>query len=382
LNARLLLEILFWLSLFMIFWPYIGYFLALQVISLFHSIGSPDEDHLPDVSIVITAHNEQERIAIKIENTLALCYPRDKLEIIVVSDGSTDRTDEIVKSYEDKGVRLLPISGRRGKHFGQGRGIEAASGEIMVLSDATTFLKPDAVKVIVRGFADPAIGCVSGRDLIESTTTGASGEGTYVDYEMKLRTLESRVCSLVGASGSFFAIRKSLCQTWYPDMSSDFYLPLISYMRGFRTTLDTDAIGYYRVLDDPKGEFQRKVRTVVHGIDVLNDLKSVLNPFKYGFYSIQVASHKLIRWLVPFFLLMVFVLSLILCRSSVVYLGAFAAQLLLYASALAAAIFPALQKIVAFKVPYFFVLANLAILVAWYNFLTGQRFVTWQSTKR
>ncbi|RKX26510.1 MAG: glycosyltransferase family 2 protein, partial [Candidatus Zixiibacteriota bacterium] len=268
-------ELIFWLSVFLIFWAYFGYFLTLKLISPLYTHRVLKEDTLPNVSLVITAYNEEARIQNKLENTLELDYPKDKLEVIVVSDASTDRTDEIVKTFADRGIKLLVMPKRHGKHHGQGRGIQHASSELVVLSDATTFLAPDAIRKIIANFADPAVGCVSGQDRIDSGEGESQGEGAYVRYEMMLRELESRVGSLVGVSGSFFAIRKSLCNEWINNMSSDFYMPILTKRRGFRTVSEPLAIGTYKVLHDNRKEFTRKVRTVVHGLEVLFWFKSI-----------------------------------------------------------------------------------------------------------
>lgn len=375
-------EIIFWLSVFSIFWAYFGYWLLLKAISLVYTRTVAKSDSLPPVTVVITAYNEERRISEKLDNTLALDYPNDKLEIIVVSDGSTDRTEEIVRSYADRGVRLLPIEGRHGKHFGQGRGIQMASADIVILTDATTFLERDGAAKIIRNFADPKVGCVSSEDRMKSTGANSTGEGMYVKYEMKLRSLESAVGSLVGVSGSFWAVRKHLCRDWIDNMSADFYMPSVTTINGLRTVVEPEAHGYYEVLRDPEKEFGRKVRTIVHGFEVLFRFARVLNPFRYGFYSLQMFSHKLCRWLVPLFLIAAFVSNLVLVQSGLIYQVTLAAQVALYLLSLGAFLLRRFQNVIVFKVPFFFVMFNLSILVAWYKYLTGQEYVTWEATKR
>jgi cellulose synthase/poly-beta-1,6-N-acetylglucosamine synthase-like glycosyltransferase len=369
-------------SIALIFWTYIGYFLFLKLVSAFHSRKIMKSDNYPDVSIIITAYNEENRIRQKIENTLALEYPAAKREIIVVSDGSSDATVEIAHSFRDKGVIVSAFSVRRGKHACQGDAIKLASHEIIVFTDATTFLKTDSLKTLLRNFADPKIGCVSGSDGIQNSDGSSSGEGFYVKYEMKVRTLESQVGSLVGVSGSFFGVRKTICQQWYPHMSSDFYLPLLSYMRGFRSVLENDAIGYYSVLEDQKAEFTRKVRTIVHGIDTLFQFKRILSPLHYGFYSLQIISHKLVRWLVPFLMILAFVSNLLLFQQNLLFKIVFTMQLILYIFALLGILMKRLQSILIIKIPFFLVMSNYSILVAWFEYLKGERYITWNSTKR
>jgi cellulose synthase/poly-beta-1,6-N-acetylglucosamine synthase-like glycosyltransferase len=377
-----ILQIIFWISLGLVFWSYIGYLIFLKLVSMLRSHTVDRQDITPPVTLVVTAHNEVARIRQKIENCLELVYPKELVEIIIVSDASDDGTDEIVNEYAGRGVKLLRIPERKGKHYGQGKGIQKAASDLVVLSDATTFLKKDAVRKMVRCFADPKIGVVSGEDAVNEGENGSSGEGAYVRYEMKLRSLEARAGSLVGASGCFFAIRKKLADGWVDDMSSDFYMPIISYMKGYRTVPEPEAIGYYTVLGDPHREFHRKVRTVLHGLEVLFRFKAILNPFRYGFYSLQMFSHKLMRWLVPLCLVVMLVTSGLLIGSGLLYQILFAGQCLLYALALLAFFVTPLQRNTLFRIPLFFCMVNLSIAIAWFQFLTGHKQVVWTATQR
>ncbi|MFZ5979899.1 MAG: glycosyltransferase family 2 protein [Candidatus Zixiibacteriota bacterium] len=381
-DIVIIIKAVFWLSFFLISWAYFGYLLTLKIISLVYQKKLVRQDFTPDISIVITVYNEEKRIREKLDNTLSLDYPPEKREIIIVSDGSDDETENIVRTYIDKGVKLLAIPERHGKHYGQGEGIRQARNDIVVLSDATTFLKEDALRKIVRSFADPTIGCVSGEDRIKQDGEGSDGEGIYVRYEMLLRSLESRVGSLVGVSGCFFAMRKKLVSDWIDDMSSDFYMPLVSRLHGYRAVLDSEAIGIYRVLRKAEKEFIRKVRTVVHGFEVFFNFKKLLNPFKYGFYSVQLLSHKLGRWLVPLWLFFMLVLNALLLDQGSLYQALMAGQLLFYLLALIGYLVKKSRDVFVFKIPLFFVMVNLSILVAWHYYLIGKKFVTWDSTKR
>ena len=374
--------LLFALSIILIFWTNLGYFLFLKLYSKIYQHTLIVKEFFPTVTIIITAYNEEKRIAEKLESTLELDYPQDKLEIIIVSDGSSDNTIEIVKTFESRKIKFINLKERSGKHFSQWCGIQKAQGEIIVFSDATTSINPDGIIKLVRNFADPSIGCVSSKDKMISSDSESSGEGVYVKYEMKIRELESVVGSLVGVSGSFFGVRKHLCEQWIKKMSSDFYLPLITYKKGFRTILECEALGHYEVQKMSDKEYTRKVRTVVHGLEVLFRFKEILNPFKYGFFAFQVISHKLLRWLVPFLMIITFVENLILFDDYLLYELIMYGQLCFYLLAALAYLFKKLQEITIFKIPFFFVMVNLSIFIAWYKFLTKKDYVIWESTKR
>ena len=376
------LQIIFWLSVFAIAWTYFGYFLFLKLAALFYSKNVAQKEYYPRVSHIITAYNEEKLIGNKIENCLTATYPRDKLKIIIASDGSTDNTESIIRSYGSQGVHLMANASRRGKHYCQGQAIAIADGEILVFSDATTFLKEDAISRITRNFADQNVGCVSGKDMTRDSGSGSAGEDAYVRYEMKLRTLESLIGNLVGVSGCFFAIRKSLCGTWFPNLSSDFYLPILTHMNGYRVVLEPAAIAYYDVLDEPEREFHRKVRTVVNGMAVLKKLRPILNPFKYGAFALQMISHKIMRWWVPVFLLLALFSGAVLGRHLPLYWYLSLAQIAFYSAALIAFMIKGLRQFTVFRIPLFFVVVNMSILLAWHRFLTGSRFITWESTKR
>ncbi len=377
-----IIHILFWLMAFLIFWTYFGYYLVLKAISLVYAHKKIHTDDLPPVSMIVTCYNEELRIREKLENTLEIDYPRELLEVIFVSDGSTDQTDEIISEYADRGITLMRMEERNGKHYGQGRGIQASSSEIVVCSDATTFLDPDAVRMIVRNFADSTIGCVSGWDRILGESGEGQGEGIYIRYEMNLRELESQVGSLVGISGCFFATRKSVCSKWIDNMSSDFYLPIVARSMGLRSAVEKQAIGAYRVLQDTGREFTRKVRTVLHGIEVLFRFPEALNPFKFGAFAIQMISHKLLKWLVPVWMVLAMPLNILLIGSGDIYSLTLAAQILFYILVTIPLLHEPLGERLLFRIPLFLFMANMSILVAWYKYFTRQGAVVWDVTKR
>ncbi len=375
-------EVMFWGSLVFVFYAYAGYLLALVVLSLFRNRTVLVGAIQPTVSFVITAYNEESRIKDKIENTLKQQYPRERLEIVVASDCSSDSTDEIVRSYASSGVRLIRAPERKGKEAAQKLAVSQTSGEVLVFSDVATTLPPQGIVNIVKSFNDPTVGCVSSVDRFVDAQGNLSGEGAYVQYEMLLRRLETKVNTLVGLSGSFFAARRAVCSPWADDLQSDFNTLLNSMKAGLRGISDSDSIGYYRNLTDEKKEYQRKVRTVLRGIAVLMRSLPMLNPFRYGLFSWQLFSHKLCRWLVPFAMIVALASNVALATQSIWYRALLAGQTSFYVLAIAYASCQWMPKSNLFRLPSFFVLVNLSILDAWIRYVRGDRVFRWEPSKR
>jgi glycosyltransferase involved in cell wall biosynthesis len=370
-------ELVFWCSVALIVYAYAGYPCVLLALTRLRDRPVRKAPITPRVSFIIAAHNEEQQIAAKIENTLRQDYPRDAMEIIVASDCSTDGTDEIVRSFGRR-VWLVRAAERRGKEAAQQLAVRSAMGKVLVFSDVATTLAPDAVSSIVRNFADPTVGCVSSVDCLLDAQGQASGEGAYVRYEMWLRSLESRVNTLVGLSGSFFAARHDVCRRWAADRQSDFSTLLNTVAMGLRGVLDVDSKGYYRNLSDDRREFQRKVRTVVRGIAVLDRNARMLNPFRYGMFAWQLASHKVCRWLVPFAMLAALGSNWLLVAKTPFYAASFLGQCAFYAAALGGLWTGA----PALRIPMFFVVANLGVLTAWLRYARGERIASWDPSQR
>ena len=375
-------EWIFWGSLAFMFYAYAGYLLVLVVISVFKSRPVLTGAIQPMVTFIITAYNEEARIKEKIENSLQQQYPRQRLEIVVASDCSSDRTDEIVRSYASSGVRLIRAPERKGKEAAQKLAVSQTSGEVLVFSDVATTLPVEGIANIVKPFNDPTVGCVSSVDRFVDAQGNLSGEGTYVKYEMLLRQLETKVNTLVGLSGSFFAARRAVCSPWADDLQSDFNTLLNSMKAGLRGVSDPDSVGYYKNLSDEKKEYQRKVRTVLRGIAVLMRSLPMLNPFRYGIFAWQLFSHKLCRWLVPFAMIGAGISNILLVTHSTVYGVLLLGQILFYATAIAYAGFSWMPKNSLFRLPSFFVLVNLSILDAWMRYWRGDRVFRWEPSKR
>jgi hypothetical protein len=378
-----LLTVLFWGAVLFVAYAYAGYPLALWLLAARKAPPAKGTETIcPRVSFVISAYNEARRLPEKLRNTLALEYPRERLQVIVASDCSTDATDEIAASFAAQGVSLVRAPERKGKENAQRLAVEAASGEVMVFSDAATILQPDGVLRIVQGFADPTVGCVSSVDRFIEADGSVSGEGAYVRYEMLLRRLETRANTVVGLSGSFFAARREVCRPWAVDLPSDFNTLLNTVRRGMRGISDPEAAGFYRNIADERREYQRKVRTVLRGITTLMKSLPLLNPLSYGMFAWQLFSHKLCRWLVPFALVAAFAAAGLLARGSTPYLVLFAAQGAFYALGLVGAGTTLLPRGSLLKVPAFFLVVNLAILSAWYRFARGERRTLWAPSER
>ncbi len=339
-------------------------------------------DIAPSVSFIITAYNEERRIVAKLENSLQLDYPRQRFELIVASDCSMDGTDDIVREYASSGVRLIRAVERKGKEAAQQLAVSETSGEILVFSDTATTLPQNAITNIVKSFNDPSVGCVSSVDRFMDADGKVSGEGAYVRYEMLLRTLETKVNTLVGLSGSFFAARRQVCAPWASDLQSDFNTLLNSMRLGLRGVSDPDSVGYYKNLADGTREYQRKVRTVLRGIAVLMKSLPMLNPIKYGLFAWQLFSHKLCRWLVPFAMIAILISNAVLAVGSYVYRLVFGAQLAFYVLAACYHWFKWIPDKNVFRLPSFFVIVNLSILDAWYRYLRGDRIFRWEPSKR
>ena len=377
-----IVEIIFWFSVFMVFYAYFGYPIVLLILSWFRNQTVKKGDITPSVSFIIAAYNEEKLIGQKIENALTQDYPKDRFEVIVASDCSSDRTDEIVRSYQPKGVKLVRAPERKGKENAQKCAVDVALGEILVFSDVATILDVTGVRNIVKSFNDPVVGCVSSEDRFIDTEGNISGEGVYVKYEMLLRQVETRVSTLVGLSGSFFAARKAVCHCWAIDVPSDFNILLNTVKMGLRGVSDPSSVGNYRNILNETDEFDRKVRTVLRGITVLMRNLAVLNPLKYGLFAWQVFSHKLCRWLVPFWLVLAFFSNLFLISRSMFYSGLFMIQVCFFGLALLPVYWKSLSMSRLGRIAGFFVVTNTSICRAWLDYIVGRRMVKWNPSKR
>lgn len=371
---------LFWVCVFGCLYSYAIYPLLLRLALPRRRPSSYKSADIPKVSLVIACRNEVGRLRHKLENALQLAYP--DMDIMVASDASDDGSDALVLEFAARGVRLVRSSERRGKEHAQGLAIAQAQGDIVVFSDAGTDLPPDSIGFIADRFRDPDIGAVSSEDLFIGSDGKLAGEGAYVRYEMWLRRLESERAGLVGLSGSFFAVRRSVLTQWDATIPSDFACALLTVRAGKVAVSDSRVRGIYKDIKDPGKEYQRKVRTAIRGMTGLARLAHVLNPFRYGVFAFQVWSHKVMRWLVPWFLLGTLASSAVLQDEAGIYRWAFWLQVAGYALMALAHFAVRLRDIAPVRIGYYFVQANLALAHAAVQFAAGKRIVVWNPSVR
>jgi cellulose synthase/poly-beta-1,6-N-acetylglucosamine synthase-like glycosyltransferase len=379
---------LFLISLGVVIYTFLVYPILIVILSAL--IRRPIRKEVRDdvsVSLIVAAYNEEKIIEDKLNNSLDLDYPSGRLEIMVVSDGSTDGTDSIVRRFADQGVQLLRVEGRRGKTAAQNRAVEVAGGDILVFSDANGMYMKDAIQRLVENFADLSVGGVSGRLVYAKTTSGEEGEEkTYWDIENVLKERESSVGSVLGANGSIYAIRRDLYVPLSSDMISDLVEPLKILERGHRVVYEKLAISMEDVASVSGGlvqAFQRKVRIQTRTIIGLLSCYRLLWFPEYGLVSWQFLSHKILRYLMPFLLLILFMSNLLALRSSLFVVFCFTMQCSFY---LFSAIGYFLEKAhrkgsKVFSIPWYFVWTHAAAIVSFYRFLRGQRVVVWETVR-
>lgn len=333
------------------------------------------------MSLIVTAHNESERIRAKLENSLALDYDPGRLEILVASDASTDGTDAIVEGFPQ--AKLVRVEERKGKEHAQKQAILRSTGDVLVFTDVGTLLDKDALRRLARGFRDPRVGALSSTDKMVGEDGKPSGEGLYVRYEMLLRRLESEVRGLVGMSGSFFAARRAVCLPWAENLPSDFNTVLNCVRKGYIAVSDDSVIGYYRDIKRGQSEYQRKVRTLVRGITAFFANLELLDFRRFGFFSFQLLSHKLMRWLAPVFMILLIPATAVgvamgdpLAQALAVFQTAF------WGLAAIGFAFPPARDNMLIRVPFFFAQVNAAILAAWVRYLRGERITLWAPSRR
>ncbi len=331
--ATTIFEMVFYVNVLVFFYVVVGYpLISIFLGKVFPLSRNIDEKYYPSVTLLISAYNEEQDIKQKIENALNLSYPKDKLEIVVISDASSDSTDDIVLEFRSQGVQLHRMEQRGGKTVGLNAVVPSLQTEILVFTDANAFFRQDAIQRLVRNFSDPQIGCVAGDSQYVAVKESSSGsnEKIYWDYDRELKLAESNFGSMVGSDGAIFAIRKSLYSPLGVQDINDFVLPLLVVGQGLRCVFEKEAICEEESTVHMAEEFSRKVRVVNRSWTALSKLKYLLNPISYGWFAVQLWSHKVLRWLSPLFLFFIFFSSLALSFSSSYFLLLVGIQLLGY----------------------------------------------------
>jgi cellulose synthase/poly-beta-1,6-N-acetylglucosamine synthase-like glycosyltransferase len=363
---------------------YVGYPALMLALSFVFRRPVRRADITPRVSVIIAAYNEERDIEAKLKNTIALDYPRDRMEVIVASDCSTDRTDEIVRGFSERGVILSRQPDRFGKTGAQGRAVKVSSGDILVFSDATTMYELDALRKIVRSFADPEVGCVAGQLIYVDAAASAVGRGcrSYWGYEKFLKRCESQVGSLVGVSGCLYAVRRSCHARLANDMIDDFAIPTEIHLQGLRTVYEPEAIAMEDTNRRAKDEFRMRVRVIKQTMSALGRYSEVLNPFRHKMFAIQMIAHKLLRYTAPLLLISALVSSGVASHSVEWLRLAFLGQLALYGAAVIGWIGELLKiKLGPLAIPYYFALVNAASCVAFLKALCGKAYVVWEPNR-
>ncbi len=372
-----MLEIIFWWLTAFIFYIYFGYPLLLSLFCNKKSILADNKEGYSSVTFITIAYNEEDYIKDKIENSFSIDYPSDKFEIIIVSDGSTDKTAVIAVQYQNNGIKFLKFNVRRGKASCLNDAVSAARGELLVFSDANVYYDKDAIRKLVRNFQDKRIGAVTGevRYVLDKNSTN-QGEGLYEKYERFLRIKESNLYSLVGVNGAMYAIRRNLYVPLKKDIITDDFLVALNIIaKGYRIAYEPDAKGIEMILTSAKDEFRRKVRIIAGGYQAVKELGWKLMGFPLP-VVFELISHKLLRWLAPFFLLGILIVNIFLLNISL-YRALFYIQTLFYASVFLGYILEKMKLNNPFSFLYYFTVVNFASICGLFKFLTGTQKVTW-----
>jgi cellulose synthase/poly-beta-1,6-N-acetylglucosamine synthase-like glycosyltransferase len=376
-------RIVFWLAAFLLFYVYAGYPLLLALIGLFVRRPQTEAGYTPRISVLIAAYNEEEAIERKIQQTLALEYPHEKLEVLVLSDCSTDRTEEIVKAFPDSRVRLVRMPDRRGKTFAQNVGVKEATGEVIIFSDATAIYHVKALLYLACNYQDASVGAVSGRyqyfDPGEQSPTGL-GSVAFWNYENLIKKLQSSISTITGCCGCIYSVRKEVYTELPADIISDLVQPLQAIRKGYRVVFEDRALAYEETTQSTSEEFSMRVRVVTRAMRGLLSVSDLLKPWKFAWPAFQLWSHKIMRWMVPLFLIAILAANLALIDFRF-YRFTLAVQLFFYAAALLNMLLPLHRQWKPLGIPLFFCTLNAAALVSMLEICRGRKYVTWQTVR-
>lgn len=371
----------FWICLGLLVYVYAGYPALTWLVGkvLRRSIARPDAPYLPTVTVVTVAYNEVRDIARTVANKLAQDYPVDRLEVVVVSDGSDDGTDQAVTALADPRVRLLRQEPRQGKTSGVNLAVQRAQGEVLVFADANSLYAPHAIRRLVEPLADPAVGYVTGRMVYRAPDGSLTGEGcsAYMRYENRLRAWETRLGSIVGVDGGIDAMRRQAYMPMRADQLPDFIQPLTMIQQGRRVVYQPLALLYEEALADSSDEFHMRVRVALRAWWALKDRASLLNPFRHGLFAWQLWSHKVLRYLGPVFQFVALAANAALAGRSTFWAVLLGGQGLFYATAIYRHLDRRRALPGAVNLAYYLCVINLASGAALLQFLGGRKKVTW-----
>jgi biofilm PGA synthesis N-glycosyltransferase PgaC len=380
----------FWACILVVVYTYFGYgiilFLLVKIKRLFRVREALNTYYEPNITLLVAAYNEENCIKQKIENSLSLDYPRDKINFLFVTDGSDDGTPEIVKEFSE--IKLLHNQERQGKIMAVERAMSYASGEIVILTDANTLLNKEALKNIVRHFSNDKVGVVAGEKRIMKLNVDeavGTGEGMYWKYESKLKKLDYELCSVMGAAGELFAIRAKLFEPIPGDtLIEDFYLSFKILQKGYKIAYEPEAYALEEPSASVKEELKRKIRIAAGGIQSIVRLKELLNPFKYGIVTFQYISHRVLRWtLAPLALPIIFIINFFLLDQGWLYALIIIGQSSFYLAALLGLLFE--KKHIRLKllfIPYYFSMMNYAVYIGFFRYLRGTQSILWERAAR
>ena len=375
------MELFFWLSSIMIIYIYVGYPVLLKFLPKRASAQVSTDNISPKITVIIPAFNEAASIESTIKNKLEQHYPAELIQVIVISDESEDGTDEIVNqiALNDPRVSLIRQSPRQGKTAGLNLAIPQAEGEIIIFSDANSHYHPEAIQQLVNCFKDDTVGYVTGKMVYVNTDGSLIGDGcsAYMKYENHIRALETQTSSIVGVDGGIDAIRKSLYQPMNADQLPDFVLPLKVITQGKRVVYCESALLNEESLSSSQTEFRMRVRVSLRAYWAMYDMKHLFNPSRYGLFTLQLISHKLLRYLAFIPLIIAFVTNGLITGESVFYSGTFLLQIIFYG----AAAFVALNDGTKNKflgLAHYFCLINIASAMAFFKFVKGEKIVLWK----
>jgi cellulose synthase/poly-beta-1,6-N-acetylglucosamine synthase-like glycosyltransferase len=389
------MNVIFWISLFVVFYTFAGYgillYLIIRIKRIFKgkpSLISPIPGLLPCCTLVVAAYNEEAFIEEKIKNCLQLKYPKGKLKFVFVTDGSTDRTAGIIEGYPQ--IKLLHQSRRSGKIAAVHRAMAHVDTEVVVFTDANTFLNPEALTNICRHYLDKTVGAIAGEKRVEvdeNADASSAGEGFYWKYESALKKWDSELYSVVGAAGELFSVRRSLYEDVPDDtVLDDFMISMLIAAKGYRIVYEPAAYAIETGSENVAEELKRKIRIAAGGIQSIVRLKGLFNPFKYPVLSFQYISHRVLRWTVtPFLLILVFFLNVILSvqPGEALFKIILVAQVFFYLLAISGMIMEKRKvRIKALFVPYYFCVMNYAVLMGIIRYFSKKQSAVWERAQR